>query len=77
MLTFINWGISEKSRTQSLGHPLTQSPNVFGSPGIEGFVSELVLLDSEHRLRILHQLRTILIMITICWPTKWQRQHWQ
>ena len=36
----------------------------------------VVLLDSEHRLQILQQLRTTLMSLTIRWPTTWRGQHW-
>jgi len=37
--------------------------------------NRLVLLDSEHKLEILQQLRTTLASLAICCPTTWRRQH--
>jgi len=36
----------------------------------------LLLLDSEHRLQILQQLRITLMSPTTCWPTTWSQLHW-
>ena len=35
-----------------------------------------VLLDSEHRLQTLQQLRSMLMSLTSCCPTTWSWQHW-
>jgi len=35
-----------------------------------------LLLDSEHRLQTLQQLRITVMSLTICCPTTWSRQHW-
>jgi len=38
--------------------------------------NRLVLLDSEHRLQMLQQLRTTLMLLMSRWPTRWRRQQW-
>ena len=38
--------------------------------------NSLVLSDSEHRLQILQQLRTMLMSLTTRCPTTWRLQHW-
>jgi len=38
--------------------------------------NRLALLDLEHRLQILQQLRITLMSLTTCCPTTWIRQHW-
>jgi len=38
--------------------------------------NRLILLDSEHRLQILHQLQITLMLLMTHWPTTWRQHHW-